>query len=217
MPRYLFSDCSSRRGLATELSETLRTPTKPSSSREKRSLISRLRNEKRNSAHELEGWKAGYQKALDENRIRFSQLHADRAKVIKELFVHVVSAEEAVGAFVNPVRDIHDDEQKLQNEARTAFHDFSVFFTHNRILFTEANCLLIERIRNTAKDAYNDFTAFGIIPDARDIEARREWRTSQRGACDSMTGEFQNLRKQLEREFRVAMGMVEEPEAKDKQ
>ena len=174
-----------------------------------------LEERKSELSKELEGWKAGYQKVLDENRVRFAKLHEDRVAAIKELFSRLVLAEEAVGAFVNPVRGIHDDEQKLQDEARTAYHEFSVYFTNNRILFTEANCLLIEQIRNKAKDAYSDFTAYGSIPDARDIEARKQWRASRKAAYESMTGEFQKLRKQLEGEFRAAMGMVEEAEGKD--
>ena len=36
------------------------------------------------------------------------------------------------------------NEEGLRNKAQKAYDEFSTFFTHNRILFSEANCELIE-------------------------------------------------------------------------
>ena len=41
-------------------------------------------------AQELEGWKAGYQKALGEHQIKFAKLHEERAEAIKSLYVMIV-------------------------------------------------------------------------------------------------------------------------------
>jgi hypothetical protein len=184
-----------------------------------------LEKRKAELSKELEGWKAGYQKALDENRIRFSKLHEDRAAAIKDLFRYLVVAEEALGAFTNPLKYAGQNEDHMREEARKTFNEFALFFTHNRILFTEANCQLIEKIRDTAKNAYFDFTEYDDIastltpatiaaapPSDTILDERRK---KQREAYKSMTGEFRTLRKRLEREFRAAMGMVETPDAKD--
>ncbi|MDA3799753.1 MAG: hypothetical protein PF692_11810 [Kiritimatiellae bacterium] len=44
-----------------------------------------LKNLEAKNAKELEGFKAGYQKVLDENQIRFSWYYSEKAQVIKEL------------------------------------------------------------------------------------------------------------------------------------
>ena len=168
-------------------------------------------------SRELEGWKAGYQKALDENRIRFLKLHEDRVTAIKELYGLFVLAEEAMRVLVSPISLGLRNEVELRSNAQKACDDFSTFFTHNRILFSEANCKLIDRIRETVKNAFSEFTVDDDIVssspafDASDESIQdfigTQRRTSQKKARESMTGEFQTLRKQLEGEFRAAMGM----------
>ena len=77
------------------------------------------------------------------------------------------------------------------------------------------------KFENLAKNAYFDFTVDDCIVatspavDASDDFIRTQRRTSQKKARESMTGEFKTLRKQLEGEFRTAMGM-ETPNAKVK-
>lgn len=177
-----------------------------------------LEERKSEISRELEGWKAGYQKALDENRIRFLKLHEDRVTAIKELYGLLVLAEEAMQVFVSPISLGPRDEKELRNNAHKACNEFSTFFTHNRILFSEANCELIDKIRDLANSAYFDFTVDDDIvatsPQAvgtSDDFIRTQRRTSQKKASESMTREFKTLKKQLESEFRAAMGTTPRP------
>ena len=129
-----------------------RTPTTPSSNSERRSLTRLLEERKSEISRELEGWKAGYQKVLDENRIRFSKLHEDGATAIKELYGLLVLAEEAMQVLVSPISLGPRNEEELRNNAQKAYDGFSTFFTHKRILFSEANCKLIDEIREPSQE-----------------------------------------------------------------
>ncbi len=72
-----------------------------------------LEKRKTELSKELEGWKAGYQKALDESRVRFSKLHEDRAKAIKGLYQRLVLAEDAIRAFVAPLKFAGQNEEDM--------------------------------------------------------------------------------------------------------
>lgn len=168
-----------------------------------------LETHKVNLAREMEGWKAGYQKALDENRIRFSRLHVDRADAIRQLFVRMVTVEEAVGAVVNPVRLKAGNEEKLREEMKKAFTDFAQYFTQNRIFFLPADCERIEKLREIARKAYIDYTTYEILPEELEAKDKIAERQLRHTAYEAMTKEFPALRKSLEAEFRAAMGFVE--------
>ena len=174
-----------------------------------------LETHKAHLSRELEGWKAGYQKALDENRVRFSRLHADRADAIRQLYLKLVTVEEAVGAVVNPVRLRSDGEEKLREDMKKAFTDFAQFFTQNRIFFSTEDCECIEKLREIARKAYIDYTTFEVLPEELEVKDKIAERQLRYKAYEAMTNAFPALRKRLEDEFRAAMGFVEPGAAKE--
>lgn len=160
-----------------------------------------LETHKARLLQELEGWKLGYQKALDQNRVQFSRLHADRADAIRELYKRLVVVEHAVGVFVAPLRIEGSNGDRRHEEVFKAFNEFSVFFVHNRIFFTESDCDLIEKLRMVALEVF-------VVYDGARMESDPDGRRDRFKAYQTMAEKFEPLRKQLEGEFRATMGLV---------
>lgn len=165
-----------------------------------------LEEKKQLLSRELEGWKAGYEAVLDENRIRFTRLHADRADAIRELYVKLVRAEQAIREFTRPMKMPSENENGLRSSAANAFDEFVDFFQENRILLTEDDCDLIVEIRDVARSAILDYTTYD-----GEVSLEKEYRIDRRQrrfkAYQSITKDFARLRERLERDFREAMGM----------
>ena len=121
-------------------------------SKNRPSLTRCWKNGRRNSPG---NWRDGRQvtrKSLTKNRVRFAKLHEDRVGGDQGTCLAPRCAQKRpLGHSLTRFDGVHDDEQKLQDEARVAFNEFAVYFTNNRILFTEANCRLIEEIRKNGQ------------------------------------------------------------------
>ena len=174
-----------------------------------------LEERKAELSRELEGWSAGYKKALDENHVRFSRLHEDRATAIRDLYSHLIKAQTAVASLVFPARFDRVDEEKLRREAHEMFGKFCAFFNENRIFFTEADCVLIDKLTDIVRGAYVDFMAYDDKPNCLNPADQQMRRKLQSKAWEAMKEGFLPVRKQVERELRAAMGMAEIPEPKE--
>jgi hypothetical protein len=159
----------------------------------------------------LEGTRAGYKKVLDENQIRFSRLHEDRANAIRELFKRLVNAEENIGDAFSPRHLTSDEKWTALRRAQAAFNEFCTFFTQNRIFLNDKDCELVEALRDTAKGAYIDFTTYDVSGVALDDASSMNRQELKRAARKTMVGEFLQLRLRLEQEFRTALGLVQTP------
>lgn len=63
----------------------------------------------------LEGFKAGYQKVLDENRIAFSLWHEKQAKALQEIYIILVECQEK---YINYFEIENTNTSKLIQEAK---------------------------------------------------------------------------------------------------
>ncbi len=63
-------------------------------------------------AKELEGYKAGYQRFLDENNIRFSWWHQEKAMAIKEVFAALSRLQLSLEHMTAPVQYVPPDEEE---------------------------------------------------------------------------------------------------------
>lgn len=165
---------------------------------------------------ELEGWKAGYQRALDENHIRFSRLHAEQADAIKSLYARLVRMERKLRELVSPFQFV-PREKTARDEffagQRQAFSETFIasrdFFQENRIYLSTGVCEQIDAVLDTAHSVYVDFTTYDGVDDL-DKDSRKDRRELQRSAHKTMTDQFPSLRRNLEGEFRAAMGLAEQ-------
>jgi hypothetical protein len=103
----------------------------------------------------LEAFKANQQKLLDENKIRYTRLHADRADVIVETYKRLVKLETKIDTFIKSITLKYDyitDISNIDNEFRESinegynnsieelqedmFCDFFYYVNENNIFFT---------------------------------------------------------------------------------
>ena len=146
---------------------------------------------------ELEGWKAGYQKALDENRIRFSRLHADRARTIRRLYVRLVKVQDNVWKCVSQ----SGKNQEWNSDSATTLMNFKKFFDCNRIYLTEEVAEQVDSIFEVAQSAHLEVTTFNDVP-SHDTRALQDKGEAQKRAFERMRKVFPELRRQLEKDFR---------------
>lgn len=101
---------------------------------------------------ELEGFKAGYQKVLDENQIRFSKWHDAQADAIKELYKKLAQMKIALRHMVSPVKffppGVDSKEQiKKEEELFLELHESSHrFYEENKILIPEKHICKLEKL-----------------------------------------------------------------------
>ena len=78
----------------------------------------------------LEGFKAGYQKVLDENRIAFSWWHEKQAKALQEIYVILVECQEK---YINYFEIENTNTSKLIQEAKKIIkHYQECYFTYKK-------------------------------------------------------------------------------------
>ena len=174
----------------------------------------RLEETKSKLNGELEGLRAGYQKILDENQIRFSQLHSDRADAIKTLYQKIADMEAAIGAVVAPLQHGGVDTQTEQKKAAAeAAEELRTYFSRNRIFFSRGDCDLIEKLQETAQKSFIDYTTYDGVQDMENKD-RIKQRQSMYDAWNTMQTDFQDVRKSLEAEFQRTLGFTDENEVR---
>lgn len=162
----------------------------------------------------LEGMRAAYRKILDENQIRFSQFHSDRADATKTLYQRIADMEAAVGAVV--ALHQHGDEDvrtERKKAAAQAAEELLNFFSRSRIFFSKSDCDLIEKLHGTAQESFVNYTTYDNVP-VMENNDRSDQRERQYKAWQTMQGDFQDVRKSLETQFRRALGFTGDDEAR---
>ncbi|WNF35675.1 hypothetical protein RJD24_14600 [Bacillaceae bacterium IKA-2] len=107
-----------------------------------------IENYKTRLNKELEGHKSELQKSIFEHKTKFSNLHGERANVIKELYKKLTNLETYLKDYYS---DITDNQDKLLvgktlSTLTTSYLDFMEYFNHNRIFFDDNVCFYIEEI-----------------------------------------------------------------------
>lgn len=78
----------------------------------------------------LEGFKAGYQKVLDENRIAFSLWHEKQAEALQEIYAMLVECQEK---YINYFGIENTNASKLSSEAQKIIKDYrKCFFVYKK-------------------------------------------------------------------------------------
>jgi hypothetical protein len=141
---------------------------------------------------------------LDENRIRFSKLYADRAAAIKDLYSLLVELEDALQAFVLKSEDL-----QCGKAAKEAFGRAADFYKRSRILFTASSRSLVEQLFSADQDAKLNAEFGGSLAWTAPSAAAKVRALDQ--ALAGMKETIPGLRRQLEEDFREALGMPASP------
>lgn len=131
---------------------------------------------------ELEGFKAGYQKVLDENQIRFSKWHDAQAEAIKELYSFLIIARDHIEILNKHCcssvlktdehgnithSELNPEDKKLFNNAQKASQDFNNFFQRNAILFDDKTYGKVNILYETSISIIVDRTHSGKISEIK--------------------------------------------------
>jgi hypothetical protein len=108
---------------------------------------------KAQNQQELEGYKAGYQKVLDENQIRFSEYHLRRVEHIEKCFELLVDAHVAAYKYCDLAK--REVDQKLRDDANVKFQKFYVYFQKKVIFMRKETADVFLRSFRQIQDAYS--------------------------------------------------------------
>ena len=96
----------------------------------------------------LEGFKAGYQKVLDENRIAFSWWHEKQAEALQEIYAMLVECQEK---YINYFEIENTNADKLSSEAKKIIKDYRKCF----FVYKKYQIFIPDKILNQMKDVFD--------------------------------------------------------------
>ena len=125
-----------------------------------------LQNLKDKNQSELEAFKAGYQKVLDENQIRFSWYYSEQAQVIRELYKRLVNLRKELIILTEPLKSMSKEEhenqekfyRKLLTAAAEAYNECSSYFLENEILLPKDLCNTLNSFMTESRQAFLDYS-----------------------------------------------------------
>ena len=139
-------------------------------------------------------------------KIKFSKLHEERAKVIKELYEKLVIFEESMKSLTSPMKFYGDMKEKEKLKmSREKGHEFEVYYRKNKIYFDKKICDILEEILKEMK--YSQIT-FSVYPDEIDAtkinEPKEKW-DERVSAWKRIVDKVPQLKEKLEEEFRIIL------------
>lgn len=153
----------------------------------------------------LEEYKLEKQKIIEENKIRFTKLHEERAEIIKVLYEKLVIMQDHLNIYVRDFKNAkYKSDQFKQDRANilTSIPDFMRYTNRNRIFFDEDilfNIDEIEAIANVIIFAYEE-----KHDDGSDFKNSTKWNEL---TMQMVNGEIPKFRKELELKFRNLLGV----------
>ncbi|RKR08194.1 hypothetical protein C8C83_5429 [Flavobacterium sp. 90] len=173
----------------------------------KQNLSSEAQNHKLELDKNLESHKSLLSQASQENQIRFSKLHSDRAEIVKNLYSKLVTMEKSMNSFMAPFQAAGDI--PLEEKRRIAANDgndFSDYFDSNEIFFNENTCSIINSINENFEKAFNEFTAISPgQPNAQNEILRMH--KSMNAYYDILNKKVVELKSKLKADFRDTLGV----------
>lgn len=150
---------------------------------------------------------------LNEFNIRFSELHQERAKVIKKLYLKLVELHSAMYSYTRKGHIIHADAKKEEQErierVNKALIDYNNYYIPNRIFFSRN---IVEKLNNLSKKYHE--TGFEFSSSKNDLKERiipkeniKETFDKIKNISDSVETELTSLLEDLENEFRIILGV----------
>lgn len=148
---------------------------------------------------DLEKFKSDLREQAAVRQIVYSKLHEDRAKIVAQLFSHLVEFEAAIESLTKPMQ--WAGELGLEEKARIAAEAGNTvlrYFEGNRIYFDEGLCRSIEELTKELRSVFIDATPPDEDPDHR---IRRE-------AWNQFKNRIPTLKASVEKEFRRLLGVA---------
>ena len=154
-----------------------------------------------------------FKSKLNELNIKFSALHTERLKIVKELYGKLVSLNSALYILTMPIKPImenfDEEENARMREADKSFKDFANYFAFNKIYFSESLSEKLEDFRSKSFSVNWDHSTtmryenWGM--NRRDANAAG--REELKKASETVRQDLFELLKEIETEFRQILGV----------
>lgn len=159
---------------------------------------------------ELEKELDKYRTELEKEKLRFSELHNERAKVTAELYERFVAFEEDMRTLTDLMDrqgDPSKDEQ-MENAAESG-NDFVNYYMKKKIYFPPHVCETIEELQGELKDVFVEFQVYKphIDSPGDSVDADR-WLDNWKTVTED---EVPEIKEDLEGHFRELLGVEIEP------
>lgn len=146
-----------------------------------------------------------YQTELEKEKVVFSELHNERAKITAELYEKFIEFEQDMRALTDPYsRSEESKEEKLEDTAESGAEFFN-FYVRHKIYFPEGICDTVEDLQSEMQSVFAEFQVYqphtNSPNDPVDVDRWHEsWKT--------MTEEeVPELKEELEEHFRDLLGV----------
>jgi len=147
-----------------------------------------------------------------QHEISFSQLHVERAHVIKVLYEKLVDLYDSMQSLLKYFQGA--DEPSLDEKAqvfRDAHNEFIRAVARNKIYFGKDTCEIMDRLFFSSRDTYIDITTYPIDPRHPELHAvkglYRERTEMWEKAREAFKKDIISLKEKLEEEFRSLIGV----------
>lgn len=164
----------------------------------------------------IEEHRASLERITNEQSVRFSHLHSERAQVIKDFYERLAKLDDLLDSTLRPFQHVAEPslEDKISQLANQ-FNELREYFIPKRIFLDASLCELIDRILEVTKSAYNGITVYPIDPRdpnyAHNRELLKERHEFWEKARAMHKSEIQELKLRLEAEFRRVLGIGAQP------
>ncbi|MDB2240019.1 hypothetical protein [Halorubrum ezzemoulense] len=147
-----------------------------------------------------------YQTELEKDKLRFSELHTQRAEITVELYKRFVEFEEDMRSLTDPVeRSGEPSKDEKLKAARDSGNQFVNFYMKNKIYFPPHICETVEELNRELKDVFSKFRIYRPYDsspgDPHDID---QWHDSWKKVTEE---EVPELKSELEDHFRDLLGV----------
>ncbi|WP_271968451.1 hypothetical protein [Halorubrum ezzemoulense] len=143
---------------------------------------------------------------MEKDKLRFSELHTQRAEITAELYERFVEFEEDMKSLTHPV-DLPNEPSKdeKRGEATESGDQFMYFYRKHKIYFPPHICETVEELNQELKDVFMTFKVHRPYdaPPGDSYETEK-WRESWKTVTED---EVPELKSELEDHFRDLLGV----------
>lgn len=150
------------------------------------------------------------------HQIQFGFLHQERAKVILEMYKKLQELHSAMTSYTSLIQPIINYADKEEDErihrVNTAMHDFRIYYTNNRLFFSERFCQYIDDVFQEYWDKGWDFgyrqnrLREGVLPK----EILKDYSDSMQKISKEIKENFPAKIKEIEDKFRQLLKVTDD-------
>lgn len=162
---------------------------------------------------DMEAYKHQFELLKQKNQTEFTHLHAERAKVIKELYLKLIELHAATHIFTRTIHGVIEDAEKEAQErldrVSTAFHEFKNFYLPNKLYFTKDIVGQLDKILSEAWEKADDFARKqNYFKGGRIVkEAYEQHVNEMTQISEAVAKDFPPMIEKIEDEFRKILGV----------